>query len=92
MVRPGRDRLCGRREVANRWDVRLETVRGILALKQHADQVTGTFEEFGKTYSLTGSLHGQAVTFDVPFTGPPPYTIEFKGTVDGGKITGTSAL
>jgi hypothetical protein len=74
------------------WDVRLGTVRGILVLKQHADQVTGIFEEHGKTYSLTGTLQGQAFTFDVPFTGPPPYTIEFKGTVDRKKMTGTSAM
>ena len=75
------------------WDVRLGTVRGILVLKQHADQVTGTFEEYGKTYSLTGSVEGQAITFDVPFVGgPAPYTIEFKGTVDRKKMTGTSGL
>ena len=63
-----------------------------LVLKQHADQVTGTFEEYGRTYSLTGSLQGQAITFDVPFTGPTPYTIEFKGTIDHEKMTGTSGL
>jgi len=74
------------------WDVRFGTVRGILMLKQHAGQVTGTFEEYGKTYSLTGSLRGQFITLDVPFGGPVPYTIEFKGTVDRKKITGTSGL
>ncbi|MGA7947845.1 MAG: hypothetical protein WBP65_16570 [Candidatus Sulfotelmatobacter sp.] len=74
------------------WDVRLGTVRGILVLKQQADQVTGTFEEYGKTYPLTGSLQGQAITFDVPFTGQVPYTIEFKGTVERTKMTGTSEL
>jgi hypothetical protein len=74
------------------WDVRFGTVRGILVLKQHADQVTGTFEEYGKTYSLTGNLQGQAITFDVPFGGPIPYTIEFKGTAEREKMTGTSGL
>ena len=74
------------------WDVRFGTARGILVLKQHADQVTGTFVEYGKTYSLTGSLQGQAITFDIPFGGPVPYTIEFKGTVDRQKMTGTSGL
>lgn len=73
------------------WDVRLGTVRGILDLKQHADQVTGTFEEYGKTYPLSGSIQGQAIIFDVPFSGPRPYTIEFKGTIERGKMTGTSA-
>ncbi len=75
------------------WDVRAGTVKAILDLKQHADQVTGTFQEYGKTYPLTGSLQGQNITFDVPFGGPRPYTIEFKGTVDRKKkMTGTSAL
>jgi len=74
------------------WDVRLGTVRGILVLKQSAAEVTGTFLEYGKTYPLTGSLQGQAITFDVPFTGQVPYTIEFKGTVERTKMTGTSEL
>jgi len=54
--------------------------------------VTGTFQDNRGSYPLSGSIQGQAITFDVPFTGPPPYTIEFKGTVDGEKITGTSGL
>jgi len=74
------------------WDVRFGTVRGILEFRQHADQVIGTFEEYGKTYPLTGTLQGQAITFDVPFGGPVPYTVEFKGTVDRKRMTGTSGL
>jgi len=74
------------------WDVRFGTVRGILSLKDHADEVTGTFEEYGKTYPLRGSLKGQAITFDVPFGGPVPYTIEFKGKVERRRMTGTSGL
>lgn len=73
------------------WDVRLGTVRGILTLKQKGSQVTGTFEADGKTNSLSGSVQGEAITFVVPFTGPYPFTIEFKGTVDRDKMTGTSA-
>jgi len=72
--------------------VRLGTIRGILVLKQHADQLTGTFEEYGKRYPLKGSLQGHAITFDVPFTGPAPYMIEFNGTVAHQRITGTSGL
>jgi hypothetical protein len=74
------------------WDVRLGTVRGILTLKQSAAQLTGTFEEYGKTYPLTGSIQGQDITFEVPFSGPRPYTIEFKGAIDGPKMAGTSGL
>jgi len=77
------------------WDVRLGTVRGILDLKQSGSQVTGTFFEqiTGLTYSLSGNVQGKNITFDVPFPGGSrPYTIEFKGTVDRLKMTGTSAM
>jgi hypothetical protein len=74
------------------WDVRLGTVRGILVLKQSAAEVTGTFLEYGKTYPLTGTVQGRAFDFEVPFGGPRPYTIEFTGTLDNGKMTGTSQL
>lgn len=83
-------KVAGKWRIA--WDVRLGTVRGILALKQSAAQVTGTFLEYGSTYSLSGSIQGQAITFEVPFPGPRPYTIEFKGTIDGAKMSGTSCL
>ncbi|HXZ40249.1 MAG TPA: hypothetical protein VEG68_05870 [Terriglobales bacterium] len=73
------------------WDVRLGTVRGILILKQRASQVSGTFEENGKTHSLAGSIQGHSITFQVPFTGTYPFTIEFNGTIDRGKMSGTSA-
>jgi hypothetical protein len=74
------------------WDVRLGTVRGVLAFKQHADRVEGTFQEYGKTYLLSGTVQGRDITFQIPFPGPAPYTIEFKGSVERDKITGTSAL
>jgi hypothetical protein len=83
-------KVAGKWRIA--WNVRLGTVRGILVLKQTAADVTGTFLEYGKQYPLSGSIQGQAITFEVPFSGPRPYTIEFKGTVDGGKMSGTSGL
>jgi hypothetical protein len=73
--------------------VRFGTVHGILVLKAPGDRVSGTFQEYGKTYPLSGRLQRQDITFDGPFGGPVPYTIEFKGTVDGKKkMTGTSGL
>lgn len=79
------------------WDVRLGTTRGVLNLKQRGNQVTGTFFEelINQTYSLSGALQGEDITFDIDFPGGTrPYLIEFKGTVDGKKktMTGTSAL
>jgi len=76
------------------WNVRLGTVRGILTFRQSAEQVTGTFEEYGQTFPLSGNIRGRAITFDVPFSGALPYTIEFQGTVDGDgdRMTGVSSM
>lgn len=74
------------------WDVRLGTVRGILDLKQTAQGVAGSFEEYGKSYPVSGIIQGKDITFEIPFDGPRPYTIEFRGTIEGGKMSGTSAL
>lgn len=41
------------------WDVRFGTVRGILEFRQHADQVIGTFEEYGKTYRSQGPFRAK---------------------------------
>ena len=79
------------------WDVRLGTARGVLDFKQKGNQVTGTFFEelIDQTYSLSGSLQGEDITFDIDFPGGThPHVIEFKGTVNRKKkmMTGTSAL
>ncbi len=76
------------------WDVRMGTIHGVLTFKQHADQVTGTFyEELNKqTYSLSGNIQGKDITFDIPFPSSRPYTIEFKGTIDHKKMSGTSKM
>ena len=90
-VKPAK--ITGKWQIA--WDVRLGTVRGIMDLKQKGNQVTGTFFEHttSQTYSLSGSLQGKDITCDVAFPNSErPYTIEFKGTVDGDKMTGTSAM
>jgi hypothetical protein len=44
-------------------------------------------------FPFTGKVEGRAITFDIPFPGPPPYTIRFKGSLDGDgdEIYGTSA-
>ena len=87
-------KVAGKWRIA--WDVRLGTVRGVMALKQKGVQVTGTFfEEINRqTYSISGNLQGNDITLDVHFPGGErPYTIEFKGAVEhDNKMTGTSAM
>jgi len=88
MLKPAK--VAGKWRMA--WDVRFGTVRGILVLKQSGAGVTGTFLEYGKRYPLSGSIEGRSIAFEIPFSGPRPYTIEFKGTIDGTKMNGTSGL
>ncbi len=85
-------KIGGKWQIA--WDVRLGTVRAILVLKQNATKVTGMFQQYGREYPISGSIQGHDIIFVVPFTGPPPYTIEFRGTVDADSdsISGTSRL
>ena len=85
-------RVGGKWKVA--WNVRLGTVRGILVFKQRAAQLSGIFQEYGHRYLLSGSIQGQSITFEIPFPGPRPYTIEFKGIIDsnGDGMRGTSQL
>jgi hypothetical protein len=73
------------------WVVRLGTVHATLRLKQDGSRITGTWED-RVSYPVSGSVREKAIVFEVPFSGPRPYTIEFKGTVDGGKMSGTSQL
>lgn len=80
------------------WDVRGGTARGFLNLKQKGDQVTGTFFEelVSHSFSLSGTLQGNDITFVIDFPGGTrPYAIEFKGSVDSKnkkRMSGTSAL
>jgi len=39
---------------------------------------------------LSGTVEGNNISFDVPFQGSRAYTIAFKGTLEGDKISGTS--
>jgi hypothetical protein len=72
------------------WQVRLGTARATVRLKQDGSKLSGTFQEMAVSSNLAGSIQGKNLTFDVEFPGKRPYTIEFTGTVDGEKLSGTS--
>jgi len=72
------------------WEVRLGTAHATLQLKQDGSKLSGTFLEMGVSSPLSGNVQSKNITFDVEFAGSRPYTIEFTGTVDGGKISGKS--
>jgi hypothetical protein len=72
------------------WEVRLGTARPIIEFQQDGEEITGTFQEKGKSSPLTGTLRGKDIYFEVQFASARPYTIAFTGSVDGEKMSGTS--
>jgi hypothetical protein len=75
--------------VAGRWNVswqaRLGTEQAEVELQQDGSKLSGTFHDPHHTCVLSGTIEGKSVSFNVNFTGPRPYTIAFKGTLDGDK-------
>ena len=72
------------------WQARLGTEQATIELVQNGSRLTGTFHDPRHSAPLSGTIEGRNISFDVEFTGGRPYTIGFKGAVDGDKITGTS--
>jgi hypothetical protein len=72
------------------WTGRLGTEKCTFALQQDSAKLKGTFQDQRGSSSLSGTMDGNKITFDVDFKGPRPFTTRFTGTVDADKITGTS--
>ncbi len=72
------------------WEVRLGTDSGTLHLQQDGSKLSGTFEDLHGRSTLSGTVEGNRVTFDVQFAGSHPFITRFTGTVDGARIDGTS--
>jgi hypothetical protein len=72
------------------WQARLGTEDATIELVQNGSNLCGVFHDPRHSSSLSGTIEGKNISFDVPFPGARPYTIAFKGTVDGDKITGAS--
>jgi opacity protein-like surface antigen len=80
--------ISGRWEVS--WQARLGTDQAVVELQQSGSKLTGTFRDPHHTCPLSGTIDGKNISFEVEFQAARPYTIGFKGTVDGEKISGTS--
>jgi hypothetical protein len=72
------------------WTGRLGTEKCALDLQQDSAKLKGTFQDQRGSSTLSGSVDGNKISFDVEFKGPKPFTTRFTGTADGEKITGTS--
>ncbi len=72
------------------WQGRLGTEECVLHLRKEGTKLTGTFDDLRGSSSLTGTVDGKHISFEVHFPGPRPFTTRFTGNVANGKIEGTS--
>jgi hypothetical protein len=82
-------------DVSGKWQVlwqgRLGTEQCMVQLQQDpANKLKGTLQDQRGMASLTGTVDGKNVTFDVQFQGPRPFTTRFTGTADADKMEGKS--
>lgn len=82
--------------IAGSWKMSMETphgtVEGPLQVQQDGSKLTGTYEveHFG-LMPLSGTVEGNKVSLKIEVQGGQ-VTIGITGTVDGGKMTGTTEL
>lgn len=72
------------------WTGRLGSQSVVLVLKQRGTKLTGKVLRVSGATPLTGTIDGNDISLLVNFSGPKPYTILFKGSVEGDSIKGTS--
>jgi type II secretory pathway pseudopilin PulG len=82
-------------DVSGRWQVswqgRLGTEQCTLQLQQDSsNKLSGTLQDQRGSSSLSGTIDGKKISFDVQFQGLRPFTTRFTGTVGSDKIEGTS--
>lgn len=76
------------------WNLTMETPMGerraTLAVKAEGGALTGTQSADGDSGEIfEGTASGDSVAWKVSITSPMPLTLEFSGTVDGDKMSGT---
>jgi opacity protein-like surface antigen len=72
------------------WQARLGTEQATIELQQDGSKLRGTFHDLHHSCSVSGTIEGSNISLDVQFEEARPYTIAFKGTVNGDSINGTS--
>ncbi|KAB2911016.1 MAG: hypothetical protein F9K29_23545 [Hyphomicrobiaceae bacterium] len=75
------------------WNLVMQTPLGerksTLMLKSAGGAVTGTLAAEGNSTEIKdGKTSGNSVSWKASIKNPMPLTLEFTGTVDGGKISG----
>ena len=70
------------------WQGRIGTEQAMLSLQPSGQLLNGSYRSARGSVPLSGSVHDHEVSFVVNFSGPPPYRVEFSGTLHGNRIAG----
>lgn len=70
------------------WEARLGTARGELQLQQTESKLNGSFQGPLGAPRVSGTMEGKNVTLTLDFQGPRPFSLVFKGLIDGDKMAG----
>lgn len=70
------------------WQGRGGTQQGTMQIQQDGSKLSGTFEDASGSSSVTGSVSGKNISFNVQIQGRP-MTLAFTGTLNGDKMSGT---
>jgi hypothetical protein len=70
------------------WEARLGTERGTILLKQQDSSLTGIYQGHLGSPKVSGTAVGTNVILNLNFQGSHPFTLVFKGIVEGDKMAG----
>ncbi|MFZ0958796.1 MAG: hypothetical protein WAN60_20830, partial [Candidatus Sulfotelmatobacter sp.] len=70
------------------WEARLGTARGTVQLEQDESKLTGSYQGQLGTPKVSGTIEGRNLSFTLDFQGAHPFSLIFRGVVDGDKMAG----
>ena len=70
------------------WEARIGTERGTMQLEQVNSTLTGSYHGHLDSPRITGIVDGKNVTLKLEFQRAHPFTLVFKGRVDGARMAG----
>ena len=70
------------------WQGRNGTQQATMQIQQDGSKLSGTFQDSGGSFPVTGNAAGNNVSFSVQIQGRP-MTLVFTGAIDGDKMSGT---
>jgi hypothetical protein len=74
------------------WQARLGTERGTIQFQQQGTHLTGLYQGHSIQCQVSGDLKDANISFHLDCPGKTPFTIQFTGTLEVAKMTGTFQL